>query len=238
MNIKRMTSVLSTAACALVLTTAQAWAFDGKHREIDWEDELNLTDAQEEKIDAIEDSYHDKLRELRSEDIKPSEMRSKADKLMHDMRDEVHNVLSKDQQKKAQELMREQHAKMQRKMARQLGRDLKLSDKQKDQLQEKVAKLKDDYQWPLDKDQRDASMKAFDAAVASVLTDEQKAKWTDMKERQARNWHHPDADGPFDGPRGPMDGRGEGPMDGRGDGPHDGRGDGPRDGHGHDDKDC
>ncbi|WP_430460943.1 Spy/CpxP family protein refolding chaperone [Thalassolituus sp. LLYu03] len=245
MNIKRMTSVLSAAACALVLTTAQAWAFDGKHREIDWEDELSLTDAQEDQIDSIEDNYHDKLRDLRQADIKPSEKREQAGELMRQMRDDIHAVLTPEQQGKAQELMRDQHAKMQRKLARQLGRELKLDDQQKDALQKKVADLKTDYEWPLDKEQRDSAMKDFDAAVQSVLTAEQSEKWSKMKEHQMGKFHHPDGDGPFAGPMsGPMGAPHDGPMDGPRDGHKDDRKGGKddhRDGKGHDhhdDDDC
>lgn len=237
MNIKRMTSVLSTAACALLLTTAQAWAFDGKHREIDWEDELSLTDAQEDQIDRIEDNYHDKLRDLRRADIKPSEMREQAGEMMRQMRDDIHQVLTPEQQQKAQELMRDQHTKMQRKLARKLGRELKLNDDQKQQLQDKVAALKTDYEWPLDKEQRDAAMKDFDDAVQSVLTDDQAKHWQEMKDRQMHKWHHPDEEGPFAGRPGLMGGPDDRPQDG----PRDGRMDGPRDHHGHghdDDDDC
>jgi len=56
---------------------------------------------------------------------------------------------------------------------------------------EKLSALKNDYQWPLDKAQRDEAHDAFDAAVNSVLTDEQKARWQERKDDQKRKWHHP-----------------------------------------------
>ncbi|MCA6064142.1 Spy/CpxP family protein refolding chaperone [Thalassolituus marinus] len=194
MNMTRITTWVATATCTLLMAT-QAMAFDGKHREIDWEDKLDLTDAQEEKIDAIEDRYHDKFRELRKGDARPGDKHDEMEALMQQMRGEIHDVLTDEQRQQAKDMMREQHAKMQRKHAKRLARDLDLSDEQKDKLMTTLSALKSDYEWPLDKAQRDEAHDAFDAAVNSVLDDEQKQKWEKMKEKQKRKWHHPEERG-------------------------------------------
>lgn len=182
------------AACTLLLAS-QALAFGGKHREIDWDDELELSDAQEERIDEIEDSYESKFRELRKADTPRSENRAKAHELMQAMRAEIQQVLTPEQREQAQSLMREQHAKMQKKHAKELARKLDLSDEQKETLLKGVKEQKDNYQWPLDQSQREAARQHFEQLVQSVLTAEQQEKWTALKEKQMRKWHHPDEDG-------------------------------------------
>jgi len=182
------------AACT-VLLASQALAFGGKHREIDWDDELELTDAQEERIDEIEGNYESQFRELRKADTPRSESRAKAHELMQTMRAEIQQVLTPEQREQAQTLMREQHTKMQKKHAKELARKLDLSDEQKSALLKGVKEQKDNYQWPLDQAQREAARQQFEQLVQGVLTAEQQEKWTAMKEKQMRKWHHPDEDG-------------------------------------------
>lgn len=182
------------AACTLLLA-GQALAFDGKHREIDWDDELDLTDVQEERIDKIEDDYKNKFRELRKSEIPCSETRTKARELMQTMRTEIQQVLTAEQREQAQTLMRQHHNKMQKKHAKELARKLDLSTDQKKTLLNAVKAQQDNYQWPLDQAQRDAARQQFQQTVQSVLTPEQQEKWTAMKEKQMRKWHHPDENG-------------------------------------------
>ncbi|MCD8522401.1 MAG: hypothetical protein LRY66_09460 [Saccharospirillaceae bacterium] len=182
------------AACTLLLAS-HTLAFDGKHREIDWDDKLALTDTQEQSIDTIEDNYESKIRELRKADMPCTESRARAHELMQAMRTEIQQVLTPEQRGQAQILMREQHAKMQRKHAKELARKLDLSDEQKSTLLKAVKELKDDYQWPLDQTQREAARQQFQQTVHSVLSPEQQEKWAAMKEKQMRKWHHPDEDG-------------------------------------------
>ena len=187
---QRFLTWIGAVSCALLLT-AQANAFGGKHREIDWDDELNLTEAQEDRIDDIEDRYHDQMRELRRAGGDRADKQDKFEQLQRAMRDEIHAVLTVEQREEARALMREQHSRMRQKYARHLARELDLSDEQQSQLVSTVKALPDDYQWPMDKAQRDAARDQFDAAVESVLTEEQSQQWQKMKERQQSRWHHP-----------------------------------------------
>lgn len=194
MNMTRITTWVTAASCTLLMAT-QAMAFDGKHREIDWEDKLDLSETQEEQIDAIEDRYQDQFRELRKGKARSGERQEEIEQLMQQMRTEIRSVLSDEQRQQAKALMAKQHAKMQRKHAKRLARELDLSAEQKDQLMTSLAGLDNDYEWPLDKAQRDEAHEAFDQAVNAVLNDQQKQRWETMKDRQKRKWHHLDDDG-------------------------------------------
>ncbi len=179
------------AACT-VLLASQAIAFGGKHREIDWDDKLELTDAQEKRIDKIESNYESQFRELRKRNTSRSENRTKIHELMQAMRAEIQQVLTPEQREQAQSLMREQHTKMQKKHVKELSRKLDLSDEQKSVLLKGVKEQKDNYQWPLDQSQREETRQQFEQLVQGVLTAEQQEKWISMKEKQMRKWHHPD----------------------------------------------
>ena len=117
------------------------------------------------------------------------------DLVVQTMRAEIQQVLTPEQREQAQTLMREQHTKMQKKHAKELARKLDLSDEQKSALLKGVKEQKDNYQWPLDQAQREAARQQFEQLVQGVLSAEQQEKWTAMKEKQMRKWHHPDEDG-------------------------------------------
>ncbi len=191
----RQTLIKAAGAALILLLAGQSLAFGGKHREIDWDDELELTDAQEERIEEIEHKYEKQICELRKAAGGKGENRGKVHGLVQTMRAEIQQVLTEEQRQQAQSLMREQHAKMQKKHAKELARKLDLSDEQRSALLKGVKELRDNYQWPLDQLQREAARQQFEQLVQSVLTAEQQEKWTAMKEKQVRKWHHPDEEG-------------------------------------------
>src|SRR5690606_24507376 len=79
--------------------SAAAWAFEGLHREIDWVKELQLSAAQQQQLEVIEERYQP-LRKERTRGC----MRA-ADGLQK-MREEMHQVLDVQQREKARTLMR------------------------------------------------------------------------------------------------------------------------------------
>ncbi len=189
----RIVSWLAATAGAL-LFSAQASAFDGKHHGINWQDELNLSDAQEEKIDDIEDSYRDKMRGLRRDDGDRDDKRDDARNLMSEMRADIHAVLNDEQKAKAAELIQQQHQKMNIRMARRVALNLDLTIEQERELLDKVSQLETTGEWPMDKAQGDAMRKQFNEVLKSVLTAEQAQRWDDMVERQKQRWHRPGED--------------------------------------------
>lgn len=187
----RTTRTLSLFACSVLLTTTQAWGFEGKHREMDWQESLNLTDEQEERIDDIEDRYRNKFSELRTSEEKRSEIRDERRQLQQAMHDEMNAVLTPEQKEQAQAQIKERHARMQASLLDRLSRDLNLSDTQRQQLAAKMAS-NPAPEWPGDKAQHDAQRALFNEQITAVLTDEQKVQWQVQKEKQEKKWRHHD----------------------------------------------
>lgn len=181
-----------------VLLSAQTIAFEGKHREIDWTEELQLSAEQQRQIDAIEQRYREQRQGWRNGQHEQSGTdceRLQAERRQHyeNMRADIQQVLTAEQKDRAATLMRDQHRQMQLRHARDVAYRLDLSHAQKEQLVEQVSVLKDDYEWPLDLAQHDAARVQLDAVIRAVLTDAQAAKWDRLREKQMRKWHHRDS---------------------------------------------
>ena len=147
------------ASAAVLLASAQVWAFDGKYREIDWNEQLQLSDEQSRQIQSIEEKYHEQMHELLPHDKKAGkprdDTRSEVQALMTGMRQEMRAVLTDSQRQKAHQLMLEQHSKMRIRMARRLALELEMPIEQEHELLQKVSAMDDDYDWPMDKKQLD-----------------------------------------------------------------------------------
>ena len=179
-------------ALVAVAATAQAWAFDGKYREIDWNEQLDLSLQQSEQIQAIEKKYHEQMYQLVPD--KPESKRkdgetwAEVQRLMTDMRNEMRAVLTPDQLQKAHTLMLEQHSKMRLRMARRLAMELDMPIEQEHRLQQQVSSMEDDYDWPMDKKQLDEDRDKFKAVLKSVLTEEQQATLAERRKEARERW--------------------------------------------------
>ncbi|WP_296983260.1 hypothetical protein [Thalassolituus sp. UBA1505] len=179
-------------ALVAVAATAQAWAFDGKYREIDWNEQLDLSLQQSEQIQAIEKKYHEQMYQLVPDKPeskrKDGETRAEVQRLMTDMRNEMRAVLTPDQLQKAHTLMLEQHSKMRLRMARRLAMELDMPIEQEHRLQQQVSSMEDDYDWPMDKKQLDEDRDKFKAVLKSVLTEEQQATLAERRKEARERW--------------------------------------------------
>ena len=189
----------SVALIGGLLISVQVLAFEGKHREIDWSEELQLSDEQQQKIEEIEQRYRDERKEMREDNRDADNARGAAfcekmqaeyGKQLEQMRAEIHAVLTAEQKERATAVIREQHLQMQLRHARDVAHRLEMNKDQKEKLLNDVLALKDDYQWPLDLAQHEAAREHFDAVLRQHLTDEQVRKWELMREKQMRKWHH------------------------------------------------
>src|SRR5690606_19257639 len=105
--------------------SAAAWAFEGLHREIDWVKELQLSAAQQQQLEGIEERYLP----MRNEQMRRS---MRAVEGFQKLREEMHQVLEVQQREKARTLMRAKHQQMQLRNTRELAHRLNLPDEQKD----------------------------------------------------------------------------------------------------------
>lgn len=185
---KSIIQPLAALACG-ALISAQALAFGGGHRGFDWEEELNLTELQEDQIDAIEDRYQDQFHAMRQGNGQRQERHQQAHALIKQMREEIQQVLSKEQRAAARKLVAERRQHAMKKRLRRVARKLDLSDEQKAQLQQAVSSEKDSYQWPMDQEQRQQARATFDQAMQNILTGEQQQEWQSMKARFKKRWH-------------------------------------------------
>lgn len=178
---------LSLVACGVLMTTAQAWGFDEGHQKTNWEESLQLTEEQQNQIDAIEDRYRDSFKELRPSEAARRERGEKRQELYVKMREEIRGVLTDEQQALAEEQVRKREGNSRDDHLDKLSRDLSLSEDQRAQLDEKLSQCKKE-EWPVDKAQRDADRGYFEKTVGSVLTDEQKEQWQELREKHRDKW--------------------------------------------------
>jgi Spy/CpxP family protein refolding chaperone len=177
----------SFAAGALL--SAQALAFDGQHRSIDWQEDLELTEHQEDQIEAIEDKYHQQFRELRKSHKQGERKPEQAHALMKQMRSEIQQVLTKEQRAEARKLMAQQRQQAMEKRLAKMARKLDMSDEQQQQLKQRNDQRSADYQWPMDRVQREQARAEFEQAMNNILTGEQQQQWQAMKARYKKRWH-------------------------------------------------
>ena len=188
----RFTHALSVVACGVLLTTAQAWGFDERHGKMDWEESLNLTEEQEKKIDEIEDRYRNSFRELKSSEKGPKGADDKRQALYLQMREEMRGVLTEEQQALAEEQVKKRLDDRRDRHLDRLAQDLELTDAQKTALKTELGK-REPADWPVDKEQRDADRQYFEQTLDGVLTDEQRTKWAELREKNKDKWcHHGD----------------------------------------------
>lgn len=176
------------------LISAQAVAYGSHQRGIDWEEELDLTEQQEEQIEAIEDRYQNQLRSLRKHHGQRHEQQPKSAILVKQMRKEIQQVLTKEQRALARQLITERRQKAMAKRIKKLARKLDMTDKQKQQLEVALRTEKSKYQWPMDQEQRQQARERFDSAMVNILTKEQQQQWQAMKTKSKQRWHHNNPD--------------------------------------------
>lgn len=182
-------SVAALISSSLICT--QAVAFEGKHWDIDWAKELQLSDAQQNRIDAIEQRHREERKALRSErEVSCEQLQAERRQQYDRMRAEIQQVLTDEQKARATAQMREQHRQMQWQHARDVAHRLQLSAEQRELLFRAVGQLNDDYEWPLDLVQHEEARGHLDAAIRQVLTGQQADNWDRMREQQVRKWHH------------------------------------------------
>lgn len=186
---KSIIQPLAALACG-ALISAQALAFGGGHRGFDWEEELNLTEQQEDQIDAIEDRYQDQFHAMRQGNGQRQERHQQAHSLIKQMREEIQQVLSKEQRAAARKLVAERRQHAMKKRLRKVARKLDMTDEQKTQLQQAVSAESNNYQWPMDQEQRQQARANFDLAMQNILTGEQQQEWQTMKAKFKKRWRH------------------------------------------------
>ena len=176
--------------CCGALISAQAMAFGGHQRGMDWEDELDLTEQQEEQIDAIEDRYHDQFHEMRKSKGNRQERHQQAAGLLKKMREEIQTVLTKEQRATARKLIAERRQQAMEKRMKKLARKLDMTDEQQSQLKDSMVAQKEQYQWPMDQQQRQQAREDFNNAMNNILTAEQQQQWQAMKAKYKKRWNH------------------------------------------------
>jgi len=191
LSIARFQRSLSLVACGVLMTTAQAWGFDERAKKMDWESSLNLSEEQQQKIDAIEDRYRDRFREVRPSEAADEGRRTARQDLYIQMREEIRSVLTDEQQAIAEEQVRKRESEGREQHLDRLARKLDLSAEQRAALEEKLSTCKEE-EWPVSMRTREQDRKDFEVAVKSVLTDEQKERWREMRRKEREKWRHHD----------------------------------------------
>lgn len=191
---KSIIQPLAALACG-ALISAQALAFGGGHRGLDWEEELNLTEHQEDQIDAIEDRYQDQFHAMRQNKGQRQERHQQVHSLIKQMRAEIQQVLTKEQRAAARKLVAERRQHAMKKRLRKVARKLDMTEEQQTRLQQRVSSDSQNYQWPMDQEQRQQARQAFDLAMQDVLTGEQQQEWQSMKARFKKRWRREKYDG-------------------------------------------
>ena len=192
-TLARFQRSLSLVACGVLVTTAQAWGVDDRQKKVDWESSLNLSDEQQEQIDAIEDKYKDKFREVKPSEAAGKDRRETRQELYVQMREEIRAVLTVDQQALAEEQVRQREKEGRQERLDRLSRKLDLSEEQRTTLEEKLASCEEE-EWPVSMKKRDEDRQHFEKAVKSVLTDDQKKEWRKLQRKERDRWRHHDMD--------------------------------------------
>lgn len=172
------------------LISVQAMALGSQQRGIDWEEELDLTELQEARIEAIEDRYQGQFHDMKKSKGQRHERHQQAATLMKQMRQEIQQVLTKEQRAQARKLMTERRRQAMEKRLKKLASKLDMTDEQQSQLQQTLKTRKQHYQWPMDHEQRQQARAMFDSAMADILTSEQQQQWRAMKAKFKQRWHH------------------------------------------------
>ena len=170
------------------LSSLNSFAGDHKGFKEDMEQMLNLTEEQKGQIDEIEQRYRSLLREKRSEKLSREEMRQLFVESHEKMREEIRAVLTPEQQEIAEQQVKKQKEKRMARHLKRLAKDLDLTKEQRSQL--KVALKESKERWPMDKQQRDAERQQFQKTLESILTEEQLAKWEEIRQQSKEKWRN------------------------------------------------
>lgn len=219
--IGRKVKSLGLLAKAMIFTmlmsmTAMAIAGHHGHRMHDLLDDLDLTDQQEDQIEAIRDNYKDqykqnykeKRKELRDSDASKADKKAKRAEFKEGFKEsrqammtEMLAVLNDEQKATLVEKRKEKIDKMSKKMQKRLGKKLDLNDSQKDQVADLFAKqvtahknaLSVDSLFDREKMKSDfeGHRKELSELFSNILEDEQKEDWAKMEKRMDKfSKHH------------------------------------------------
>jgi len=207
--IGRKVKSLGLLAKAMIFTTLMsvtAMAMAGHHgyRMHHMLDDLDLTDQQEEQIEAIKDNYKEKYKELRRSNDSKGDKESKRSEFKESkqaMMQEMLAVLNDDQKAVLVEQRKEKIDKMSKKMQKRLDKKLDLNDDQKSQVADLFAKQADAHKNALSVDNLfdrekmksdfDNHRKELNELFAKILDSEQKEDWAKMEKRMDKfSKHH------------------------------------------------
>lgn len=179
----------------LLSTLLLAWpvlAFEGKHREIDWNEALQLSEQQQQQIEAIEQRYREQRRDRSEAGCDAVSRLREQHQRQQQLREDIQQVLTPAQVEVAQRMMREQHRRMQASNARELSHRLEMTAGQKQRFMADVEALQDHYQWPLDIGQLEQARERFEQVLQQHLTAPQRERWQRLQDSGRHKWHRPD----------------------------------------------
>ncbi|ASP38136.1 hypothetical protein CHH28_05305 [Bacterioplanes sanyensis] len=155
-------------AASMAVATPAALAFQGQHREMDWATTLNMTAWQQTQLERIESQYHGVNRETRAE-------------LYQQMRD----LLTAEQRQRADQLLQQRYQAVAEQRVQHLSDRLALSPQQIERLRN--AQLAS-VSWPPTLAQRSEQRRLLEQQLAELLSDEQRAQWQQLQQRQAQRF--------------------------------------------------
>lgn len=199
------TKSIFLAGCGVLLSSA-ALAFQGANRVIDWALMLDLSEAQEQRINSIEADYQKRFEALNEksvpgwgeavDDADLLRQRQEKRNLSAAMRKDMDSVLNDEQRKKAAEIVRRFHEKMTRGLVQRMTVKLVLTDAQKKALSDGVVRISRDYGWPLDHQQNETARVRLETLLTETLTAQQLQQVKDERARLMSRWPKPrDFDG-------------------------------------------
>ena len=185
--------------------------------------QLNLTDAQKEKMKAEKEAHHKKMEDLKkNEDITVKEWKARREKLAKEHKANIESIFTPEQKAKLETLKKEgqaRHQEMMKKRAAHMKTTLGLTDEQSAALEksrkemgDKMKAIREDKK--MTEEQKRAAFKELAQKqkenLKTVLTEEQVKKMKEMKKQGPRRKGEP-GKGPHGqkGPRGPKGERGE-----------------------------
>lgn len=199
------TKSIFLAGCGVLLSSA-ALAFQGSNRVIDWALMLDLSEAQEQRINSIEADYQKRFEALNqklvpgwgkaADDTDLLHQRQEKRDLSAAMRKDMAAVLNDEQRQKAADAVRRFHEKMTRGLVQRMTSKLVLTDPQKKALNDGIVRITRDYDWPLDHQQNETARVRLEALLSETLTDGQLQQVKDERARLMKRWPKPrDFDG-------------------------------------------
>jgi molybdopterin converting factor small subunit len=181
---------------SLMLTlgiSSVAMALSGHHgKHLDW-DKLNLTETQQERIQALREDYREQFQILRKQDTDKPEKKQKMLVLRNNMIAEMQQVLTLEQRQEASTMMLEKMEKRINKRLSRLASKLALTSEQQASIQvflsAKLAEIKDPLlaaSIPTFYD-RQRMFDQLDKAMPSILSSDQLAQWQQIKTKREKH---------------------------------------------------